>query len=100
MRRYLIVSSITMLMVGFAPVVHADETISLQSGGLPIELAASAAKRERMLIIQENLDRQRSYGPGYERGYDGYAYGPRYYAPPRRWVPAYDDRWDDDWDED
>lgn len=104
MRRCLIVSSIAVLMAGFTPGAHADQAVSpailLQSGGLPIELAASAARRERMMIIQENLDRQRNFDPGYDRGYEGYIYGPRYYTPPRRWAPAYDDRWDDDWDED
>lgn len=47
----------------------------------PIAFAMSEAKRERLMIIQENMARQRQYGRG---GYDrGYGYGPRYGGAPR-----------------
>lgn len=103
MRRYLIASAATFMMASLTTAAHADEAlppaIAPLSDRLPIELAASAAKRERMMIIQENMERQRYDGPGYDRGYGWYGGGPRYYAPPPpRWEPA--DRWDDDWDDD
>ncbi|CAM5191110.1 hypothetical protein ARD30_09165 [Bosea thiooxidans] len=79
--------------------------VAQQLDGLPAAFTASAAKRERMMIIQQNLERQRygRGGYGYDRGYGygygrGYGYGPRYGGPPP-WAPAhgyrrhYYDRW-------
>lgn len=104
MRRHVIAFTMAATLISLAPAAQAGEvplpTIAApQPNDLPIELAASAARRERMMIIQENLERQRYYGSGYDRGYGWYSDGPRYYAPPPpRWAPAY--RWDDDWDDD
>lgn len=63
------------------------------------EFTMSEAKRERLMIIQENMERQRYHErrPGYGGG-NGYGYGRRYGGPPP-WAPAYgyrrdyDDRW-------
>jgi hypothetical protein len=65
----------------------------------PIEFTMSEAKRERLMIIQENMERQRYYERRRGYGYGGgYGYGPRHGGPPP-WAPAYGyrrgdyDRW-------
>jgi hypothetical protein len=83
-----------------APVVRNDAiapAIARQLQQQPLEFAMTEAKRERLMYIQRNMDRQRYYGRGYgyTRG-DGYA---RRYGGPPPWAPAYgyrrhhDDRW-------
>ncbi|MDX3809588.1 hypothetical protein ACXIUS_00365 [Bosea thiooxidans] len=82
MRRFLIAAAIaasaaaTMLV---APAAEAGEALApataRQLDGQPLEFSASAARRERMMIIQENMARQRYYqNRGYGRG-PGYGYG-------------------------
>lgn len=95
MRRFLITATIALgtaaTIATFAPAAHASEAlpprVAHQLDRQPLEFAMTEAKRERLMIIQENLNRQRYYGRGY--GYDrGYGYGRRYGGPPP-WAPAY-----------
>lgn len=82
MRRY--VTSV-LLGAGLAAVVasaQAGEALPQDVAGrldkAPVEFSMSAAKRERLMIIQENMARQRQYGRGgygYGRGGGGYGYG-------------------------
>jgi hypothetical protein len=111
MRRFLIasafaVSAATAMLA--APAAEAGEalapSVARQLDGQPLAFSASAAKRERMMIIQQNMARQRHYENrgGYGRGYGGYGrgygYGRRHGGPPA-WAPAYGyrrhhyDRW-------
>ena len=111
MRRFLITATIVFgtaaAMAGTAPEAHASgaipPAIAQQLDKQPLEFAMTEAKRERLMIIQENMNRQRYYGrrDGYSRGYDygrGYGYGRRHGGPPP-WAPAHGyrrhhyDRW-------
>lgn len=62
----------------------------------PLEFTMTEAKRERLMIIHENMARQRYHQRRY--GYDG-GYGHRYGGPPP-YAPAYGYRrsdWDRRW---
>lgn len=110
MRRFVLTATIALgaaaMIVGAAPAVQARETlpasVARQLDNQPIEFTMTEAKRERLMFIQENMNRQRYYGrgdgyggPGYGRGY---GYGPRHGGPPP-WAPAHGyrrnhyDRW-------
>jgi len=108
MRRYSVLAAAILgaaSVMAVAPMARAGEALpqvlAQQLDQQPLHFAMSEAKRERMMIIQENMARQRYYGrgDGYGRGYGpGYGYGRRYGGPPP-WAPAYgyrrqyDDRW-------
>ncbi len=100
------IASLLALGVSLGSAAHADEVLtpSVAAGldKLPAEYTMSEAKRERLMIIQENMARQNAYERryGYGGGYGG-GYGYRRYGPPpppppppygyRR--PYYDDLW-------
>ena len=97
MRRFLITATIVLgaaaTMAGLAPAAHASEaiapSIAQHLDKQPLAFAMTEAKRERLMIIQGNMDRQRYYGrrDGYSHGY-GYGYGRRHGGPPP-WAPAH-----------
>lgn len=97
MRRFLITATIIFgaaaTMAGVAPAAHAGEglppAMAQQLDTQPLAFAMTEAKRERLMIIQGNMDRQRYYGrrDGYSHGY-GYGYGRRHGGPPP-WAPAH-----------
>jgi hypothetical protein len=80
MRRFLIAAAIA-LSAAAATTASAGEAlapaIADQLDRQAVEFTASAAKRERMMIIQRNMARQRHGGPGYGNG-RGYGPGPGY----------------------
>lgn len=99
MRRY--VTSV-LLGAGLAAIMASAQAgealpqdVSKRLDNAPIEFSMSEAKRERLMIIQENMARQRHYGRGgygygrgdggygYGRGGYGQGYGPRYGGGPR-----------------
>ncbi len=101
MRRLSIAAAIGLSFVASLSSAHASEAlpglISQRLDKQAIEFTMSEAKRERLMIIEENMARQRYYNRRY--GYDrGYGYGHRYGGPPP-WAPAhgyrrhYEDRW-------
>lgn len=95
MRRFLITATIIFgaaaTMAGVAPAAHASEAIppaiARQLDKQPLAFAMTEAKRERLMIIEDNMARQRYYGrgDGYSRGY---GYGRRHGGPPP-WAPAH-----------
>jgi hypothetical protein len=106
MRRFIVTATIALgaaaMMVGIAPTVQASEMlpagISRQLDNQTIEFTMTEAKRERLMFIQENMNRQRYYGRGDGYGNREYGYGRRHGGPPP-WAPAYGyrrnhyDRW-------
>lgn len=106
MHRFAIAALITLGAAAGVPAAHANEALSpsvaQRLDRQPADYTMTEAKRERLMIIQENMARQRGYerGYGYRGGYDGpgygYGYGRRYAPPPpppygyRR---PYYDRW-------
>ncbi|BCB21951.1 hypothetical protein [Bosea sp. ANAM02] len=100
------IASLIALGVSLGTAAHATEalapSVAARLDRLPAEFTMSEAKRERLMIIQENMARQNAYerrhgyGGRYRDGYGG-DYGYRRYGPPpppygyRR--PYYDDRW-------
>ena len=96
MRRY--VTSV-LLGVGLAAVVASvqagealPQDVSRRLDKAPAEFSMSAAKRERLMIIQENMARQRHYGGGgygYGRGGGGYGYGRGGYGQGYGYGPRY-----------
>lgn len=107
MRHFLIAAALAASVTTMATATSATPAnealppaVAQQLDTLRIEFTASAAKRERMMIIQQNMEAQRRYGRsgnrgyGYGGGYDrGYGprpgYGPQPYGYGR---PRYD-RW-------
>ncbi|MGO4736841.1 hypothetical protein AB4099_09875 [Bosea sp. 2KB_26] len=95
MRRFLITATIVIgaaaTMAGLAPAAQASEAIApaiaQQLDRQPLAFAMTDAKRERLMIIQDNMNRQRYYGrrDGYSHGY---GYGRRHGGPPP-WAPAH-----------
>lgn len=101
MRRLSIVAAISLSFAASLTVAQANDAlsdnVSQRLDKAPAAFSMSEAKRERLMIIQENMARQRYYDRRY--GYDrGYGYGRRYGGPPP-WAPAYgyrrhyEDRW-------
>jgi len=105
MRRFAITALAGLGMAASLTSVHASEAlpgdVARRLDKQAVEFTMSEAKRERLMIIQENMERQRYYERrhGYRGGYgEGYGYGRRYGGPPP-WAPAYGyrrdyyDRW-------
>ncbi|CAM5770798.1 hypothetical protein [Bosea minatitlanensis] len=104
MHRFTIAAFIVLGGLAAAPAAYAGEALapSLAQGldRQPAAYAMTAAKRERLMIIQENMARQRYYGHryGYRGGYGyGYGYGrpPGYppYGPAYGYRRHYYDHW-------
>lgn len=104
MRRFAIAVLMTLGVAAAVPAAHANEALSpsvaQRLDRQPAEYTMTAAKRERLMIIQETLERQRYYGRrhGYYGGYgEGYGYrrdyGPPPYAPAYGYRRPYYDRW-------
>ncbi|MBN9444875.1 hypothetical protein [Bosea sp. (in: a-proteobacteria)] len=103
MRRFAIAALISLGAMAAVPAARANEaldpSVAHRLDGQSAAYSMTAAKRERLMIIQENLARQRHYERRYgPRGpYGGYGYGRPYGPPP--YAPAYGyrrpyyDRW-------
>ncbi|MGX5734278.1 hypothetical protein [Bosea thiooxidans] len=95
MRRFVMAALIGLGVAASLTSAHANETlpkdISQRLDRQPVQFTMTAAKRERLMIIQENMARQRHYGRGYGYGgYGGYGYGHHHrYGGPPPWAPAY-----------
>jgi len=106
MHPYLIVLALAASAVMAATAAPASEALqpalARRLDARPAAFTASAAKRERMLMIQQNMEEQRRYGRSGGRGYNGYQRGderdPGYRRRPGN-LPPYDrrrphsDRW-------
>lgn len=101
MRRFSLATLIGLSFAASLTVAQAAEAlpsdISKRLDKAPVEFSMSEAKRERLMIMEESMARQRYYDRRY--GYDrGYGYGRRHGGPPP-WAPAYgyrrhyEDRW-------
>ncbi len=105
MRRFVMTALIGLGVAAALTSADASETlpqdISQRLDRQPVQFTMTEAKRERLMIIQENMARQRYYGRGHGYGYGGYGYGhPHRYGGPPPWAPAhgyrrgyYDSRW-------
>ncbi|MGO4172771.1 hypothetical protein [Bosea sp. TAF32] len=101
MRRLAITAFVGFGIAASLTSVHAGEAlprdVARRLDKQAAEFTMSEAKRERLMIIQENMGRQRYYERRHGYG-GGYGYGRRYGGPPP-WAPAYgyrrdyDDRW-------
>lgn len=108
MRRLAIAALVFLGAAAVVPAAQANEaldpSVAKRLDRQSAEYTMTAAKRERLMIIQETLERQRyyghrrGYGYGYGYGYGGgYGYGRPYGGPP--FTPAYGyrrpyyDRW-------
>lgn len=101
MHRFLTIAALCFGAAGFSA-AHAGEAlpsaVAQRLDRQPAAFAMSEAKRERLMIIQENMERQEHW----RRRNGGYRhdYGPRFGGPPP-WAPAYGYRrhhrdWDDE----
>lgn len=101
MRRYVVSALVGAGLAVAATSVQAGETlpqdIAQRLDKARIEFSMSEAKRERLMIIQENMARQgyyggySGYGRGYGGGYGGYGggYGGAYSHPGYGYAPGY-----------
>jgi len=100
MRRFAIAALIGLGLAASLSTAQAGEMlpndIAQRLDQQPLQFTMTEAKRERLMIIQENMARQRYHQRRY--GYDGgYGYGRRYGGPPP-YAPAYGYRRSSEWD--
>lgn len=91
MRRIAIVVALGAGLAAATSSAHAAESlpqdIAKRLDTAPVAFSMTEAKRQRLMIIQENVARERYYNRRY--GYRG-GYGPGYgYGGPPPWAPAY-----------
>ena len=81
MRHFLIAAAFAASAAMMAPAASAapvsealPPAVAEQLDAQPVAFTASAAKRERMMIIQQNMEGQRRFSRSGGRGYDGGSY--------------------------
>jgi len=92
MRRFAMATLIGLGLAASLSTAHAGEMlpngIAQRLDQQSLQFTMTEAKRERLMIIQENMARQRYYQR--RHGYDdGYGYGRRHYGGPPPYAPAY-----------